>query len=109
MALEVYPLINIIVILFFVFFLLIFAFMVLSFFRWLRTPAYYERLPAIKIEEYACPKCGSKELELVGRRTIRCRKCGTTFTIRTGITEEYWVFWPFFWFFPFIWWIPKKD
>lgn len=109
MALEVYPLISIIVILIFVFFLLVFAFMVLSLFRWLRAPAYYKRPPAIKLEEYACPKCGSKELELIGRRTIRCKKCGTTFTIRTSAAEEYWVFWPFFWFLPIIWPMEVKD
>ncbi|MEM2675859.1 MAG: hypothetical protein QXT10_05140, partial [Candidatus Bathyarchaeia archaeon] len=60
-------------------------------------------------EDYACPKCGSKELELVGRRTLRCRKCGTTFTIRTGAPEVYWVFWPLFWFIPLIWWTPTKN
>jgi ribosomal protein L37AE/L43A len=61
----------------------------------------------IKIEDYACPKCGSKDLELVGRRTLRCKKCGTIFTIRTYVSEEYWIVWPFFWFFPFVWWKTK--
>ncbi|MEM4700635.1 MAG: hypothetical protein QXZ51_00650 [Candidatus Bathyarchaeia archaeon] len=60
---------NIIIILMLVLFLLIFAFMTLSFLKWMKA-SYYERPPAIKIEEYACPKCGSKELELIGRRTL---------------------------------------
>jgi DNA-directed RNA polymerase subunit RPC12/RpoP len=64
--------ILIIVLLMFIF---IFAIVALSFIKWFRTPT-------IKIEDYSCPKCGSKELEVVGRRTLRCKKCGTTFTIQ---------------------------
>ncbi len=107
MAFDVSLIAGIIMILVLVLFILVFAFMALSFFKWMKASAYYERSPAIKIEEYACPKCGSKELELIGRRTMRCKKCGTTFTIRTGAAEEYWIVWPFFWFFPFIWWKTK--
>ncbi|MDW8023393.1 MAG: hypothetical protein RMJ15_06625 [Nitrososphaerota archaeon] len=93
--------VGIMVILVFALFLLTFAFMAISLFRWIKTPICYERIPAIKPEEYACPKCGSKELEPIGRRTLRCRKCGTTFTIRTGAAEVYWAIWPFL---PIIWW-----
>jgi len=107
MAFDVSLIAGIIMILVLVLFILVFAFMALSFFKWMKASAYYERPPAIKIEEYACPKCGSKELELIGRRTMRCKKCGTTFTIRTGAAEEYWIVWPLFWFFPFIWWKTK--
>jgi len=109
MAFDVSLIADIIIILVLVLFLLVFAFMALSFFRWMKESAYYERPPAIKIEDYTCPKCGSKDLELVGRRTLRCKKCGTIFTIRTYVSEEYWVVWPFLWFFPFIIWWKTKD
>ena len=82
-------------------FIFTFAIMALSFIRWFRTPA-YPPTPAIKVEDYACPKCGSKELEIVGRRTLRCKKCGTTFTIQPETAEERWIVWPFFWWFPII-------
>ena len=111
MALETLDLINIVALLTFILFLLVFVLTIISFFRWLRVPFYYDRIPTIRVEDYICPKCGSKELELVGRRTMRCRKCNTTFTIHTSTAEEYlivWPFWPFFWFFPFIWWVPAK-
>ncbi|MEM1563628.1 MAG: hypothetical protein QW161_03015 [Candidatus Bathyarchaeia archaeon] len=107
MASDVSLIASIIIILVLVLFLLIFAFTTLSFLKWMKAPVYYERLPAIKLEEYACPKCSSKELELIGRRTIRCKKCGTIFTIHQQAVEEFWVFWPFFWFFPIIWWKTK--
>lgn len=87
----------------FVFMLLIVA---LSFVRWFRTPAYQP--PAIKVEDYTCPKCGSKDLELVGRRTLRCKKCGTTFTIQPEYVENRWIIWPFFWWIPIFWPIPIR-
>jgi len=71
MAFDVSLVASIITILVLVLFLLIFAFMAISFFKWMKASAHYERLQAIKIEEYACPKCGLKELELIGRRTTR--------------------------------------
>jgi len=61
-------------------FTVVFIIVALSFIRWFRVPAYKPTL-TIKVEDYACPKCGSKELELIGRKTLRCKKCGTTFII----------------------------
>jgi len=78
-----------------------FAIMALSLIKWFRTPTYPPPL-AIKVEDYACLKCGSKEPEIVGRRTLRCKKCGTTFTIQPETTEERWIIWPFFWWIPII-------
>ena len=89
-------------------FIFMFAIMALSLIKWFRAPA-YPHIPAIKIEDYSCPKCGSKELELIGRRTLRCKKCGTTFTIQPETTEERWIIWPFFWWKPIIWPIPIKN
>jgi len=66
-----------------------FAIVALSFIRWFRTPD-YPPPPAIKIEDYFCPKCNPKELELIGERTLKCKKCGTTFTIQPETTEERW-------------------
>lgn len=90
-------------------FIFMFVLMALSITRWHRAAVYHP--PPIKIEEYTCPKCGSKELELVGRRTLRCRKCGTTFTI--GVETEgrwiVWPFWPIFWWIPITWPIPVKE
>ncbi|MEM0253381.1 MAG: hypothetical protein QXK78_02350 [Candidatus Bathyarchaeia archaeon] len=90
--------------------LLIFAFMLLiialSIFRWLKTSSYQP--PAIKIEDYTCPKCGSKDLELIGSRTIRCKKCGTIFTIQPETVEARWIMWPVFWWIPIIWPVPVK-
>jgi hypothetical protein len=96
-----------ILIMIFLIFLLIFAHIAISFVKWSRAPVYYAQL--IRLDDYSCPKCSSKELELIGRRTIRCKKCGTVFTIQpeTAI-EEHWIIWPF-WFFPLIWPIPSKD
>jgi DNA-directed RNA polymerase subunit RPC12/RpoP len=96
--------ILIIVLLMFIF---MFAIVALSFIKWFRTPT-YPPSPTIKIEDYSCPKCGSKELEVVGRRTLRCKKCGTTFTIQPETAEERWIVWPFFWWFPIILPIPVK-
>jgi hypothetical protein len=45
----------------------------LSFIKWFRTST-YRPSSAIKVEDYSCPKYGSKELELVGRRTLKCVK-----------------------------------
>jgi len=87
-------------------FLLIFAFMAISLIRWFKTPAYQP--PAVKVEDYACPKCGSKDLEIVGGRTLKCRKCGTTFTIQPETTEERWIILPFFWWLPIIWPLPVE-
>jgi len=89
-------------------FIFMFAIMILSFIRWFKAPA-YRLTPVIKVEDYACPKCGSKELEIVGRRTLNCKKCGTTFTIQPETIEERWIIWPFFWWFPIIWPIPDKN
>jgi len=107
MAFDISFIAGIVIILVLVLFILVFAFTALSFLKWMKASIYYERLPTIKIEDYACPKCGSKELELVGRRTLKCKKCGTIFTIRQQAAEEYWVFWPFF--FPIIWWKTTED
>jgi hypothetical protein len=60
-------LVNAILIIALLIFIFIFAIMALSFTRWFKAPA-YPLPPAIKVEDYACPKCGSKELEIVGRR-----------------------------------------
>jgi DNA-directed RNA polymerase subunit RPC12/RpoP len=87
-------------------FLFTFTLTIFTFFRWHKAAACYT--PSIKLEEYACPKCGSKELELLGRRTIKCKKCGTTFTLGVETAEERWVIWPFFWWLPLIWPIPVR-
>jgi len=101
-------LVNAILIVALLMFIFIFAIMALSFIRWFKAPTH--RLPsAIKVEDYACPKCGSKELEIVGRRTLKCEKCGTTFTIQPETAEERWIIWPFFWWIPIIWPIPVKN
>jgi len=76
-------------ILFLAMFLLMFATFFFSFVRWCRAGPVY-RLPPVRVEDYTCPKCGSRELELVGRRTMRCRRCGTTFTINPEVYEERW-------------------
>ncbi|MEM3602831.1 MAG: hypothetical protein QXN87_09195 [Candidatus Bathyarchaeia archaeon] len=85
-------------------FLFMFILTIFTFLRWQKAAAYYT--PSIKLEEYACPKCGSKELELLGRRTIKCRKCGTVFTLGAEADEERWLIWPFFWWLPIIWPMP---
>ncbi|MGC8832394.1 MAG: hypothetical protein ACP5PQ_07430 [Thermoproteota archaeon] len=90
-----------ITILFLAMFLLMFAMFFFSFVKWWRSAPVYH-YPPIRVEDYSCPKCGSKELELVGKRTLRCRKCGTTFTINP-VCEERWVVWPFLWWFPVVW------
>jgi len=95
----------VIIVLFLAVFLLIFAIFVFSFLRWCRA-APVCRLPAVRVEDYFCPKCGLKELELVGGRTMRCRKCGTTFTINPEFCGEQWFIWPFFFWFPIVWPIP---
>jgi len=87
-------------------FIFIFAVMALSIIRWFRAPVYQP--PAIRVEDYACPRCGSKDLELIGRRTLRCRKCGTVFAIQPEPAETYWVIWPFFWWIPIVWPIPIR-
>jgi len=87
-------------------FIFIFAIMALSMIRWFKTPVYEPS--AIKVEDYMCPKCGSKDLELIGRRTLRCKKCGTIFTIQPEQAETRWIIWPFFWWLPIVWPIPIK-
>lgn len=85
-----------------VFLLIFIAFFIVIFvasLRWLKRPRVY--YAPIRAEDYMCPRCGSKELEVVGVRTLRCRRCGTAFTLRVGTYEEHWVVWPFFWWFPF--------
>ncbi|MEM1566291.1 MAG: hypothetical protein QW510_04285 [Candidatus Bathyarchaeia archaeon] len=77
-----------------VMFLFIFVIIALSLLRWIKTPMYHP--PAIRVEDYLCPKCGSKKLELVGRRTLRCKRCGTTFTIQPETTETHLTVLPFF-------------
>jgi len=78
-------------------FLVFFMVLLISILRWFRHPgAYY--IP-IRAEEYMCPRCGSKDLDAVGMRTLKCRKCGTTFTLRTTVFEGCWII-PFFWWFP---------
>jgi DNA-directed RNA polymerase subunit RPC12/RpoP len=75
-------------------FIFMFTIVALSFIKWFRTPV-YPTPQTIRVEDYACPKCGSKELEVVGRRTLRCKKCGITFTIHPETVEERWIIWPF--------------
>jgi predicted RNA-binding Zn-ribbon protein involved in translation (DUF1610 family) len=88
-------------------FIFTFIIVIFSLIKWFRASAY---LPsAIRVEDYACPKCGSKELEIVGGRTLRCRRCGTAFTIQMGIHEERWIIWPFFWWMPIIWLMPVRN
>ncbi|MEM0049246.1 MAG: hypothetical protein QW424_03995 [Candidatus Bathyarchaeia archaeon] len=100
-------LVAVIAVIFLVIFLIMFIMIFLSFLRWFRGPrAYY---PPIKVEDYMCPRCGSKELDIIGIRTLRCRKCGTTFTLRTAAYEGRWIIWPFFWWFPIIIPIPIRN
>jgi DNA-directed RNA polymerase subunit RPC12/RpoP len=57
----------------------------------------------IEIEKLSCPKCTSKDLEVIGYRTIRCKKCGFIFSIGGAIYYG-WFPWVFFWplWFPII-------
>jgi DNA-directed RNA polymerase subunit RPC12/RpoP len=88
-------------------FIFMFTIVALSFIKWFRTPV-YPTPKTIRVEDYTCPKCGSKELEVVGRRTLRCKKCGTIFTIHPETVEERWIIWPFFWWFPIVLPMPVK-
>lgn len=100
MPLEASVLIGIISVIFLIIFLAFFIVFAIFFLRWLRVPrAYY--IP-VRVEDYMCPKCGSKELEIIGARTLRCKKCGIIFTLRESVPEGYWVIWPFFWWFPMV-------
>ncbi|MBS7624711.1 hypothetical protein KEJ29_03925 [Candidatus Bathyarchaeota archaeon] len=82
-------------------FLAFFLFIILSIFKWLKAPrAYY--YPPIRVEDYMCPKCGSKELDAIGLRTLKCRKCGTIFSLGGALYGARWITWPFFWWFPII-------
>lgn len=87
-------------------FVLMFAFIALTFIRGFRMQAYQPT--TIRVEDYACPKCGSKDLEPIGRRTLRCKRCGTTFTIQPETAEVHWMVWPFFWWIPILWPIPVR-
>ncbi|MEM3986521.1 MAG: hypothetical protein QXR39_07100 [Candidatus Methanomethylicia archaeon] len=40
-------------------------------------------------KELICPKCSSKDLKPVGYRTLRCEKCGFTFSI--GFGNGFWI------------------
>ncbi|MEM2272650.1 MAG: hypothetical protein QXX56_00345 [Candidatus Bathyarchaeia archaeon] len=107
MPIDVSTLVTITSIMFLLVFLVMFAILLVSLFRWFRRPRIY--YAPIRIEDYMCPRCGSKELDIIGIRTIRCRKCGTIFTLRTTAYEEPWIIWPFFWWFPIIIPIPLKN
>jgi len=93
---------TIMTILFTVVFLLIAVFMIIMMLRAMRAPRAYYPPPARElVGQLMCPKCGSKELEPIGYYTLRCKKCGFTFSIgarRTGGV----CFWP--WIFPPIIW-----
>jgi len=81
-------------------FLVIFAFFIYSYYRWFKQIGKHVRYSSIiKLEDYSCPKCGSNGLELISQRAIRCKKCGTTFTVYPLEPEELVIF-PFFWWFP---------
>jgi hypothetical protein len=43
------------------------------------------------------------------KRTLKCKKCGTTFTIQPEMAEERCIIWPFFWWIPIIWPTPVKN
>jgi len=105
MAIEISALVMIISVAFLLVFLIFFLVALISFLKWLRRPRIY--YAPIRVEDYMCPKCGSKELDLIGVRTLRCRRCGTIFALR-GAYEERWIIWPFFWWFPLIIPIPLK-
>lgn len=107
MPIEVSTLVIIVSIVFLLVFLMIFLIMLVSILRWFRRPRIY--YTPIRVEDYMCPRCGSKELDIIGIRTLRCRKCGTTFTLRTTPYEERYVIWPLFWWFPIIIPIPLRN
>jgi hypothetical protein len=66
--------------------LIFFLVVLISILRWFRYPgAYYT---PIRAEDYMYPRCGSKDLDVAGMRTL---KCGTTFTLRTTIFEGCWI------------------
>ncbi|MFQ6077212.1 MAG: hypothetical protein ACE5Z5_13955, partial [Candidatus Bathyarchaeia archaeon] len=51
-------------------------------------------------KQLMCPKCGSKDLELVGYYTIRCKKCAFMYSI--GRERVY--YYPGIWLWPMVWW-----
>ncbi|MEM1586447.1 MAG: hypothetical protein QXS10_03795 [Candidatus Bathyarchaeia archaeon] len=104
MPIDVSTLVTIMGIIFLLVFLVIFLVILISFLRWFRRPRIY--YAPIRVEDYMCPKCGSRDLDLIGLRTMRCRKCGTTFTLRAAY-EERWIVWPLLWWFPIIIPIPE--
>ncbi|MEM1574873.1 MAG: hypothetical protein QW755_01955 [Nitrososphaerota archaeon] len=65
-----------------------------------KTSYYY--IP-LEIEKLSCPRCSSKELEAIGYRIIKCRKCNLIFSIG-GEVYYSWFPWIFFWplWFPII-------
>ncbi len=85
------------IIVFLLTFILFFILIILSITRGFKT-SYY--IP-IEIEKLSCPKCISKELEVIGYRTIRCKKCGFIFSIGSEVIYygcfPWMLFWPL-WF-----------
>lgn len=104
MPLDASVLLWVVGIIFLVIFLVFFVTFMFFLFRWLRAPRAYH--PPVRAEDYMCPRCGSKDLELLGVRTLRCRRCGTVFTLRTAVPGGYWAVWPFFWWFPMMLFLP---
>ena len=100
---DVSALAAVITILFLAMFLLVLAIFIFYFLRWCRAAPVY-RIPSVRVEDYSCPKCGSKSLNFWGGG--RCRKCGTTSTINPEVYGELWFIWPFFLWFPIVWPIP---
>lgn len=106
MPIEASTLVTILAIIILLVFLMVFLTIFISLLRWWKRPRVY--YAPVRVEDYMCPKCGSKELDVVGMRTLRCRKCGTTFTLGAAY-EERCILWPFFWWFPIIIPIPLRD
>lgn len=93
-------LITIIGIIFILISLIMFLMTFMLFIKWFRRLRLY--YAPIKVEDYMCPKCGSKDLNAISIKTIQCKKCGTVFTLRTTTYKECWMIWPFLWWFPII-------
>lgn len=83
-------------------FILFFIIIAISIIKGFKLPSQY--YVPIEIEKLSCPKCSSKELEVIGYRTIRCKKCGFIFSIGSEIIYPIWFPWIFFWplWFPII-------
>jgi len=99
---------------FIIFFLVIFSLMTIFIFLMVyKILRYRYFLPPITLEsikDLCCPKCTSKELELIGYRTIKCKKCAFTFNIGPSAPYSIWWFglWPLFWVWPIFWWIHEE-